>query len=336
MKGLKGQRQRSDSGTVKAPLAEILSAANALVTARPTAPRAPSLAKVIPTPREFAVPKLCRADRSTLTVLTGIDAGKTYDLGPMTTLGRDLRADIVLDDDAVSRFHARITRLAEGGFLLEDLGSTNGTFMDADPVKRAALTPGARVHLGPHIALRFAATDETEDTMQRRLYEASTRDALTGVLNRAALMERLAAEVAFTRRSGAPIWLLMIDVDRFKWVNDTHGHLVGDRLLCALACRAAEVVRVEDVFARFGGDEFVVLSRAVDLEQVQRLAERLRAALRGVAFRVGEQVVSTAVSIGGGALSECARSASEELVALADHRLYVAKMAGRDRVCLEG
>jgi len=329
-------RPRSDSGTLKAVRAEIVAEAVTRTRARPLAPRAPSIAKMIPTPREFVVPPAPHADRSTLTVLSGIDAGRTFALGTTTVIGRDLTADVVIDDEAVSRFHARITRLPDGAFLLEDLGSTNGTFVDAEPVSRWPLASGARVHLGPHVAMRFATTDEAEDTMQRRLYEASTRDPLTGVLNRAALMERLASEVAFTRRSGASVWLLMLDVDRFKLVNDTHGHLVGDQLLCAIARRAASVVRVEDVFARYGGDEFVVLSRAADLEQARALADRMRQSLRGVGLRVGDELVSTFVSIGGGSLGECPNGGGEELVALADRRLYAAKAAGRDRVCLEG
>jgi diguanylate cyclase (GGDEF)-like protein len=294
------------------------------------------MAKMMATPREFVVPLVPQADRSTLTVLSGIDAGRTFALGSTTVIGRDATADVVIDDEAVSRFHARITRLPDATFLLEDLDSTNGTFVDAEPIARWPLSSGARVHLGPHVALRFATTDETEDTMQRRLYEASTRDALTGVLNRTALMERIAAEVAFTRRSGASMWLLMLDVDRFKVVNDTHGHLVGDQLLCAIARRAASVVRVEDVFARYGGDEFVVLSRAADLAEARALADRLRQSLRGVGLRLGDELVSTFVSIGGASLAECPRSTSEDLVALADRRLYAAKAAGRNRVCLEG
>jgi two-component system cell cycle response regulator len=329
-------RQRSDSGTLKAARAEIVAEAVTGTRSRPLPQRAPSIARMMPTPREFIVPPATLADRWTITVLSGMDAGRTFSLGPTTVIGRDLTADVVIDDEAVSRFHARISRLPDGSFLLEDLDSTNGTFVDAEPVTRWPLASGARLHLGPHVALRFATTDEAEDTLQRRLYEASTRDALTGALNRAALMERLAAEVAFTRRSGASVWLLMLDVDRFKAVNDTHGHLVGDQLLCAIARRAARVVRVEDVFARYGGDEFVVLSRAGDIEQARVLADRLRQSLKGVGLRLGDELVSTFVSIGGGSLAECPNGAGEDLVALADRRLYAAKAAGRDRICLEG
>ena len=327
-------RMRSDSGTVKALRAEIFPATPGPTdTATPQATRAQLS---VPTPHDFIVPSLQRSDRSTLTVLNGVDAGRTFTVATSIVIGRDPSSDLCLDDDAVSRQHARVTRGEGGSFILEDLGSTNGTFVGAVAIKRCVITSGDRIHIGPHIALRFATTDETEDTMQRRLYETSTRDALTGVLNRAALTERLAAEVAFTRRTGTTLWLLMLDLDRFKHINDKYGHLAGDQILRTVAQRAVQVIRVEELFARYGGEEFVVVSRGSDREAATALAERLRQALQGIGISLGGELVSTTVSIGGASLTECDVADGDRLLALADRRLYAAKTAGRNLVCLDG
>jgi two-component system cell cycle response regulator len=326
---------RADSGTLKAVRAEIfpegVPGPSKLAT-----PLATGVSLSIPTPQDFIVPSLQRSDRSTLTILNGVDAGRSFTVATSLVIGRDKSCDLCLDDDAVSRRHATVTRSAAGTFILEDLGSTNGTFVGAAPVKRCTITSGDRIHIGPHVALRFATTDETEDTMQRRLYETSTRDALTGLLNRAALTERLAAEVAFTRRTGTTLWLLMLDLDRFKHINDTYGHLAGDQILRTVAQRAVQVIRVEELFARYGGEEFVVVSRGADHSAAAALAERLRQSLQTVGVTLAGKRVSTTVSIGGASLTECETADGERLLALADRRLYAAKSAGRNRVCLDG
>jgi two-component system cell cycle response regulator len=293
-------------------------------------------AKAIATPHDWALPPASRSDRTTLTLLNGIDAGHTFTIETSVIVGRDETVEVCIRDDAVSRRHACISRRSDGSFLLEDLESTNGTFVDAVPIKARVLSSGVRIHLGPRVALRFATTDETEDTMQRRLYDSSTRDALTAAFNRAALAERLLSEVAFTRRNGSPLWLLMLDLDHFKLVNDAYGHLVGDQMLREVAHCATSMLRCEDVFARFGGEEFVVLTRDADRRAAFALAERLRCALGAVAVKVGADGVSTTVSIGGAALSECAPPTGEALLALADRRMYAAKTAGRNAACLEG
>jgi diguanylate cyclase (GGDEF)-like protein len=340
-------RNRHDSATLRAVRPELVSepptrtrrvvvSEDTIASARAAAPSTPESSKMaIATPPEFQVPLAPRSDRTTLTVLNGVDAGRTYTVAASVTIGRDAAADICIDDGAVSRTHARLTQIAGGGFVLEDLRSTNGTFVGGLPVRKRTLCSGDRIHVGPHVALRFATTDETEDTLQRRLYEASTRDTLTGALNRAALMDRLTAEVAFARRNASTLWLLMLDIDRFKHVNDTHGHLVGDQLLRAVARRATQTIRVEDIFGRFGGEEFVVLARALDRIAASTLAERLRGELAKVGLRKGGDVVSATVSIGAASLAECKTADVGPLVGLADLRLYAAKATGRNRVCFE-
>src|SRR5262249_17479303 len=147
------------------------------------------------------------------------------------TLGRGTEADVWADDVAVSRKHARVVKAGANAYRLEDLSSMNGTWGGGRRVERAEIAPGDRGQLGPHRALAFAFLDDQEEELQRRLYESSTRDALTMVYNRKYLSERLIAEVAHARRHKTELALLMLDLDDFKQTNDQYGHLAGDMVL---------------------------------------------------------------------------------------------------------
>jgi two-component system cell cycle response regulator len=233
----------------------------------------------------------------------------------------------------LSRSHARIVRKPKGKFVLEDLGSTNGTFIGNDRIQRHELVSGDRIQLGPKLTLLFAITDEAEEMLQRQLFESSTRDHLTRAYNRRYFMSRIAAEVAHARRHTTALGLLLFDIDQFKLTNDTHGHVVGDAVLRAVADRVSALIRLEDVFARFGGEEFVVLIRVTNPGDALRLAERLRASIEAMVVRAEGAEVTVTVSVGIGSLAELPLEAPfTELIELADERLYRAKEGGRNRV----
>jgi diguanylate cyclase (GGDEF)-like protein len=299
----------------------------------PSKERAPSLDKA-PSTEKIAVTAVhLGASRATLTMLTGVNAGEVISLqGDAFVLGRGPQADVSADDAGVSRAHAKLTRLGDGRFALEDLGSTNGTFVGARQVKACELKGGERIQLGPNVLLRFAIVDDAEEEMQRRLFESSTRDALTRAYNRKYLMDRLVAEVAHARRHDSDLALLMLDLDFFKKMNDVHGHLVGDHVLRSVASRIAKLIRVDDLFARYGGEEFVILARAITQDDAVRFAERARAAIEELELTTGIATVHVTVSIGVASLRECDGEPAA-LLALADTRLYRAKSGGRNRVC---
>jgi diguanylate cyclase (GGDEF)-like protein len=288
------------------------------------------------TPHAYVVSSVLRAELGTLTVLVGPEAGATCTLEhEVTVLGRDEGADIVLDDPTVSRVHARVTRSGERQHIIEDLGSTNGTFVAGRRIRRASLATGDRVQLGRDSLFRFAVLDAEEHELQRRLYEASMRDMLTELPNRRSLIHRLTGEVAHAVRSGRELALLMIDVDHFKSVNDELGHLAGDKVLRAIAQVGAATVRAGDVFARYGGEEFVVLARETGKLEAVALAERLRAAVMAARVDLGHHVAQVTVCVGVAVLSECeaaeGHDLSTSLLARADARLYAAKRSGRNR-----
>jgi diguanylate cyclase (GGDEF)-like protein len=180
-------------------------------------------------------------------------------------------------------------------------------------------------------------TDETEEALQRGLYQAATRDALTGLLNRRSLLERLEGEASYARRAMAPLSALMMDLDGFKAINDSLGHPAGDDVLRGVAMRIAGMFREEDALARYGGDEIAALLRNTTTAAACRLAERLREAVAAEPYDAGGAKVRATLSIGIASLGECPSNAgSFSLLALADARLYRAKLGGRNRVCFDG
>jgi diguanylate cyclase (GGDEF)-like protein len=273
-------------------------------------------------------------DRPTLTVMTGLDAGRVLPLDRSEhVLGRGHEADVRLEDAAISRRHARIVRQPDETFAVEDLQSTNGTFVGGRRVDRARLTPGERIQLGPDLVLSFSFADESEQALQRRLFESSTRDMLTGAFNRSHFIERLVAEAAFAHRHESPLALLMVNLDSLTEINQEHGQLAGDTVLRAVAAQASRLVRVEDLFARYGGEVFVVLARATVHADAAALAERIRKAVSDLKLEVLDVELPSTVSIGVASLAEIDPNADpSELIALASQRLDAAKRAGRNRV----
>ena len=273
-------------------------------------------------------------EHATVSIVSGQDAGRVVPLDddPLV-IGRGPEADLRIEDPGVSRIHARVVRSDQGSFTLEDLGSTNGTFIRTRRVTVAPLSPGDRVQLGPSALLRFAVTDPIDEDLQADLYRSRIRDPLTQAYNRRHLAERLTVEVAHARRTGSPLSVLMFDLDHFKRFNDDYGHFVGDRILCCAAAQVTNVLRAGDLLARFGGDEFVVLSRDTDGPRALALAERLRGAIGSMHMAAGGRAVTITATLGVASLADLAPDdRPEELLELVDRRLYAAKRQGRNRV----
>jgi diguanylate cyclase (GGDEF)-like protein len=169
--------------------------------------------------------------------------------------------------------------------------------------------------------------------MHQQLKAAARTDAKTGLLNVTAWQREAEAAIATALRHKEPLALLLADVDHFKNVNDTFGHLAGDEVLRALAAEFIQLVRECDYVGRFGGEEFVVLLPKTRAEEACRIAERLRRGACVVQVLAGDAVLGVTISIGVATLGEHGQDLSE-LLAAADLALYRAKHTGRDRVCL--
>ncbi|MBE3069293.1 MAG: diguanylate cyclase, partial [Planctomycetes bacterium] len=183
------------------------------------------------------------------------------------------------------------------------------------------------------VASRTAQLAEANTRMQaanRRLEAQATTDALTGLWNRRRFIEMLERECQRGARTSAPLALAMLDVDRFKAVNDTFGHVFGDRVLVAMADRLHHAARGTDVVARYGGEEFMVLMPDTTAEEALNAAERIRKSIASHPISDDKRTVEVTVSIGISALGAGGAVSPESLVRLADETLYAAKQAGRN------
>ncbi|MEQ1440367.1 diguanylate cyclase [Fontimonas sp. SYSU GA230001] len=167
---------------------------------------------------------------------------------------------------------------------------------------------------------------------EERLYERATRDPLTGVFNRGHFVEAAALEIERARRFSEPLSLLLIDIDRFKKINDTYGHDIGDRVIVALARMLVAEARKVDVVGRIGGEEFAVLLPRANKQPAAEIGQRLRraAAAQRVAVGGGREIGFT-VSLGLASLRTGTRDLAE-LMRNADAALYQAKREGRNRL----
>lgn len=192
----------------------------------------------------------------------------------------------------------------------------------AETVIRSAMT-----------ALHRAHTMELTKADNERLEALAHIDPLTQLLNRRALTVNLVAELERVRRYNAPLTLLMIDVDHFKLVNDTHGHIAGDLVLEELGLVLQRAVRSVDTVARYGGEEFVVVLPETGEQGAMAFAERLRAKVEWNSFSIGKgQSLKLTISIGLTTFEGARAESAEELLDAADKALYRAKQGGRNKV----
>jgi diguanylate cyclase (GGDEF)-like protein len=274
-------------------------------------------------------------DRAYLIVLAGSNVGEMYRLEEGETfLGRGQTVTVRLNDDGISRKHARIFQ-SGGEVVIEDLQSSNGTIVNGAPVSMQLLKDGDKIRLGSTTILKFTYNDHLDESFQQQMYEAALRDGLTKAFNKKYFLDRLETEIAYAKRHVTHLSLLMFDVDHFKRVNDTHGHLAGDYVLQRLARVAASTVRTEDVFARYGGEEFGVICRGVPLQNAGVLAERLRAMVEATPFEHEGVRMPITISVGVAGHPETEIENGTQLIAAADAALYEAKRGGRNRVILK-
>lgn len=259
--------------------------------------------------------------------------GTRYRLGPGETLeiGRSPDAAICLSEvPSLSRRHARL-RFHHGIVHLEDLGSRNGTWVNDRRVKgREALASGDRFQLGA-VHFKLLHERDVEHAYHLAIHEMLERDGLTGAFNRRKLGEEGAREISRARRHGRPLALVMLDLDRFKQVNDDLGHLAGDAVLKQLVDRCQRMVRAEELLARLGGEEFAILCPETTRDGAIELAEKIRALCASEPFDAGGSPRRVTVSCGVASLDDSMRRL-DDLVEAADRALYEAKRGGRDRV----
>jgi len=202
-----------------------------------------------------------------------------------------------------------------------------------DPNHATVVTVALAIgHLLVTVAGTFALLAVEVRSMEQQLRSQARRDALTGLPNRWAVEERFAQELARAARQHIPFGLLLLDIDHFKRINDVHGHLAGDAMLRCIAAALAASKRSEDLLARVGGEEFLLLFVGADTIAAQALGSRLTEAVEAIRFEFEAQQLSTTIS-GGLALYPDDGANWQALYATADVRLYRAKHRGRNQIC---
>jgi diguanylate cyclase (GGDEF)-like protein len=246
-------------------------------------------------------------------------------------IGRDCGADISLADSSVSRSHAIVCR-TDQGYVVRDLDSTNGTLVNGEPIVERPLRSGDTLGIGSFL-FKFLSAGSVEVQYHETVYGALTRDALTGTMNRRYLTESMQREIARSIRQQLVLSVVMLDIDHFKHVNDTHGHLVGDEVLREFGVRIQAVCRDDDMLARYGGEEFCLMLSATEREEALAMAERCRLAIADIPFVTGSGPLAITASFGLGCMDRGESLEPTALIQRADAQLYQAKTTGRNRVC---
>jgi diguanylate cyclase (GGDEF)-like protein len=260
------------------------------------------------------------------------DLGKRHVMQKeVTSVGHDRDNDIVLDSDSVSRRHAKMEH-REGAFFVIDLDSTNGTFVndEPDPVNGCQLRRGDQVKIGDTI-FKYLSGSDVEAQYHETIFNMTITDGLTDLSNKKQLDTVLIKEIPRALRHARQLSLLMIDIDHFKDINDTYGHLAGDSVLRELASLLTKRLRPDDELGRYGGEEFCAILPETSLEGAIRIAEELRQLVEQHAFMVEGEQIKVTISIG---VTELKKGMDvKAFYKGADEMLYQAKRSGRNKVC---
>lgn len=288
------------------------------------------------------------AEKTVITQVTKLDDGeqkKAYILflsGPLigklmhlqdgiTVIGRSPDSDVVVNDARISRHHLQI-EVNGPTVTIEDMGSTNGTYVNGNRVTKHELSDGDKIQISSATVFKFALQGKTENIFHKELYKMAVKDPVTNIYNKRFFIERLNEEFSHSKRSKAGLSLLMIDIDFFKKVNDTYGHLAGDMILQQLAQIFKQMVRNEDILARYGGEEFSVILRGTAKDGAVLLAERIRKRIASKPFVFEGNEIPITISVGVASLDEGREHTNyEDLIKDADEKLYISKQQGRNR-----
>jgi len=211
-----------------------------------------------------------------------------------------------------------LTALGGRGRYLEGMGAGADDFI-TKPFDEEQLA--TRLHVAARIL-----------QLHERLRAQAMHDGLTGLWNRTAVMDWLQQELARAEREGSRVGLILVDLDRFKLINDSHGHLAGDAVLQEAARRMRDSLRPYDKIGRYGGEEFLIVAPGDGPAQVQALAERIRDCIGANPLPTGAGELGVTASLGVAVSALGRREAADTLIAAADAALYRAKRGGRNRV----
>lgn len=265
-------------------------------------------------------------------VIDGRNLGAMFEVtGDHVVIGRDPDCHLVVDEVGVSRNHAVVYEQS-GAVWVKDTESKNGTYVNGRMVEEAVLEDGDLLFVG-QTTLKYLAEDNVEQSYYEYLHQVTVEDPLTRIPNRRYFDEFVVREVARTSRYRRPLTLLMLDIDRFKLINDTYGHLCGDSVLREVAQVITKRLRQSEFLARYGGEEFALVLPETDRAGGRVIAEKIRKGVEDHEFLVGDLKVTVTISAGG-AIWGPEMLTPRDLIGAADANLLEAKQQGRNRVIM--
>lgn len=267
-----------------------------------------------------------------LLVVGGELNGSLFDLvGSSVSVGRSADNTIPLDFNGISRYHFKLN--ADGAeFILEDLGSKNGTFLNNKKVEGSTkLNKGDIIKIGA-IALKYLPKGDTERLTYDKLNMEANTDKHTGCFNKGYFNNKINLEVNKSKVTGEPLSLIVFDLDHFKKLNDNFGHDAGDFVLKEMAALIRNNgIRENDIFARYGGEEFVILLPKTNIKQSFEIAERLRKLIEAKEFIYDGKRLPVTASIGVADYRQGVLTGTD-LFKRADEAVYKSKQGGRNVV----
>ena len=269
------------------------------------------------------------AGQPCLVIISGPEMGRRIDLThEEVSIGRSDQCTVCVNSDLVSRRHAVVNRVL-GHYIVVDLKSTNGTFVNDQRVERAELKDGDLLRAGKTV-LKYLENNLELEYMQHILSLASV-DSLTGLYNKRHFDEVFGKEVARAEQSHTPCSLIVFDIDHFKKVNDNFGHPAGDAVLKHVATIVKGQIRQSDTLCRVGGEEFALVLPQTPCSLATQAAELIRHAVENAICEVAGTAIPVTLSLG---VTELVTGeVPEQFYQRTDERLYAAKHGGRNRVC---
>jgi diguanylate cyclase (GGDEF)-like protein len=256
------------------------------------------------------------------------EVGCRFDLtGEELIIGRSSDADIQIDRESVSRRHARLSHI-ESGWLVADLQSTNGTYVNDETVRERLLADGDYLKIGNAI-FRYFSGPSIVSSVQEELYRVAVICELTQAYNRRYFVELLEREVARAQHYGRTLSLVALDIDHVKQINENHGHLTGDQVIKEIARRTLLRIDRFEVLCRYEGSQFLLLIPESDAAAAQARGEELRQAICNEVVRSEDELIKVSVSAGVATLSGEADAAA--LIRVTHEALARAKKNGRNR-----
>ena len=265
-------------------------------------------------------------------IIEGDQIGKIFNLIKQhNIIGRVEDADICLDSPTVSRKHAEIRFDNRNGIFIKDLNSSNGTYVNGKKITETDLQEGDIFSIGIY-KLKVASLSKHDTIFFQRMMDNAEKDSLTGMYNKGFITRFLDSATTQSGHVKKLVSIAMVDIDHFKSINDTFGHIAGDAVLKDIAAVFCTYLRSADKYGRFGGEEFLIIFDRTSLHDAQIISERIRKMVMEHKTVYENHAITVTISIGLASNENSQIHDAESLIKLADEKLYVAKKNGRNQV----